>query len=246
MKFNIWTVIFQIVNFIVLLVILKRLLYKPVREIMEKRRSAVERKMKDAEREGDEARKLKARHQEELDRLEERKAGLLSAMEEEARRERELLVRKAREESDGIVTRGKALLEEEKRSAAREVRDRILESAAIFSRNLLRDVADRELHEALVRKFLGGLEGAAADILPPSGHAEPLTVELTAAYPLGDGAAERVRELLRAQGKGDVAVAVAVDPSLIAGVRMKAGDQVIDGSLAGQVLALRKRLEEAE
>ena len=35
MKFDIWTFLFQIINFVVLLFILKRILYRPVKEIIE-------------------------------------------------------------------------------------------------------------------------------------------------------------------------------------------------------------------
>ncbi|MEJ2315268.1 MAG: F0F1 ATP synthase subunit delta [Nitrospirota bacterium] len=58
MKFDLWTFLFQIVNFVVLLYILKRLLFKPIREIMEKRRKAINDALSGAEGKRQEAEKL--------------------------------------------------------------------------------------------------------------------------------------------------------------------------------------------
>ena len=59
MKFNIWTFLLQTINFIVLLFILKRLLFKPVREILQKRRDLVRESLEKVELTQKEAQALK-------------------------------------------------------------------------------------------------------------------------------------------------------------------------------------------
>ena len=58
MKFDIWTFLFQVINFLVLLFILKRVLYKPIREIIEKRRSLIRQRIDEAEKTKKEALEL--------------------------------------------------------------------------------------------------------------------------------------------------------------------------------------------
>ena len=80
MKFDIWTFTFQIINFVVLLFILKRLLYKPIREILRKRRELVEKIIEDAEKTKKEALELKAEHLREMDRFGELRARMVEEM----------------------------------------------------------------------------------------------------------------------------------------------------------------------
>lgn len=245
MKFNVWTLLFQITNFIVLLVILRRILYRPVREIMERRRGAVERQIQDAGRMKREAQALKDEYEAEMNGLKDRKVRMLEELQEEMNEERRRLIGKAREEADRMVVRERALVNEEKRTFEAEMKNKVLDSVAIFSSNLLRDIADETLHKAVFRKFLEGIGRVLPVIEEAAGKAETLSIDLAAAYPLRAEDIERVREGVRSGTARKVVVNTALEPALIAGVRMKAGDQVLDSSIAGQIQALKERLKEA-
>ena len=88
MKFNIWTFLFQVINFVVLLFILKKLLYKPVKEIMEKRRGLIEKTIGDAERTKKEALELKEQQQQEVNRLKALQPQMIENVKKEAAEER--------------------------------------------------------------------------------------------------------------------------------------------------------------
>jgi F-type H+-transporting ATPase subunit b len=244
MKFNIWTLLFQITNFIVLLVILRRILYRPVREIMEKRRGIIEREIGEAERTKSEAQALKDKYQAEMNSLKDQKARLLEAVQEEVNEERRRLLGTAQEDADKIIAREKSLVDAEKRTFEAEMKDKVLESVSKYSSNLLRDIADEALHKAVLRKFIDTLEHRMPEIVLEVGKGETLSIDLAAAYPLTADDIERVKDVVRSRTGRKVAVAVTLEPGLIAGVRMKAGDEVIDSSLAGQIQALKERLKE--
>jgi F-type H+-transporting ATPase subunit b len=244
MKFNIWTLLFQIINFIVLLVILRRILYKPIRQIMEKRRGLIEREMRDAERTKSEAQALKDKYQEEMNGLKNQKARMLEAVQGEVSEERKRLIDKAGEDAERIIAREKALENAEKRTFEAEMKDKMLDSVSIFSSNLLKDIADETLHEAVLRKFIAGLERHIQKIALAVGNEETISIDLSTAYPLHDEDIEKVQDIVQSRVGKKVAVGVTLEPAIIAGVRMKAGDQVIDSSLAGQIQALKERLKE--
>jgi F-type H+-transporting ATPase subunit b len=242
MKFNIWTLLFQVINFAVLLVILRRILYKPVRAIMEKRRALVEQKVREAEGTRNEALALKDKFESAMKGLEERKARMLDGLQEEVQEERKRLIEKAREEAGGIAAREKALLLAEKRTFEAETRAEVIDSAALFSENLMKGISDEALHQAVFRKFIELLKGPLPGMA--EGREGTVSVELATAYPLAEGDVEQVKDMLRAGSGRTVDVAVTIDQALIAGVRMKAGDKVVDASLAGQIRALQSRLKE--
>ena len=62
-----------------------------------------------------------------------------------------------------------------------------------------------------------------------------------AATPLPDAQAERLRSVLSAT-YGDLRINQVVDPSIIGGLRVQIGDDVIDGSIASRLTELRLQL----
>jgi F-type H+-transporting ATPase subunit delta len=70
--------------------------------------------------------------------------------------------------------------------------------------------------------------------------------EVTTAVPLGPEELELVRQRLGAVIGKDVEVRAVVDPDIIGGIVARVGDQLIDGSVIGQLRKLRERLVAAE
>jgi ATP synthase F1 delta subunit len=144
-----------------------------------------------------------------------------------------------------IIAREKALESAEKRTFEAEMKDKIIDSISIYSSNLMRDIADETLHEAVFRKFIAGLEHHMSEISMKAGKEETLSIDLSTAYPLHEEDVERVKDIMQSRFGKKIAVDTTLDPALIAGVRVKAGDQVIDSSIAGQIKVLKERLKES-
>ena len=66
--------------------------------------------------------------------------------------------------------------------------------------------------------------------------------EVTVARPLTAGQAERLRAALSAQVGREVSLQVSVDPAVLGGVRVKLGDEVIEGTVAGRLQAAERQL----
>ncbi|MCA0252245.1 MAG: F0F1 ATP synthase subunit delta [Actinobacteria bacterium] len=66
--------------------------------------------------------------------------------------------------------------------------------------------------------------------------------EVTVARPLSAEQAERLRTALSAQVGREVSLQVVVDPSVLGGVRVKLGDEVIEGTVAGRLEAAERQL----
>lgn len=79
-----------------------------------------------------------------------------------------------------------------------------------------------------------------AKIIADQGGAELATVTLAA--PLDDARLERLQNLLSAQSGRAVKLTTVIDPSLVGGVRIQMGDNVIDGSVKARLDDLRLQL----
>lgn len=66
--------------------------------------------------------------------------------------------------------------------------------------------------------------------------------EITVARPLSATQSERLRAALSAQVGREVSLQVSVDPAVLGGVRVKLGDEVIEGTVAGRLQAAERQL----
>ena len=103
-----------------------------------------------------------------------------------------------------------------------------------------------------VRKFLGTLfEGGQIDQLDAilleldrlaRRRPDRKLAQVTSAVPLTEAEEEAMRAKLSRQFGSDLEIQFKVDASLLGGVYLRVGDQVIDGTVAGKLAALRDHL----
>ena len=70
-------------------------------------------------------------------------------------------------------------------------------------------------------------------------------VEITSPRPLKEGDKQRLTEALKEKFKMDIELLEIIDTSLISGIRVKMGDQMIDASLSHKIEDLKKTLKES-
>lgn len=244
MKFNLWTILFQVINFVILLYILRRILYKPIREIIEKRRGLIAKTVGDAEKTKKEALELKENNQKELNKAKELQGQMLEQSREEALKDRNKLLDEAHKEAAKINEKEKALIDAEKMRIESELKNKTLEMVSVFASNLLKDISDEDLHKAIFRKLVKENGKIVSDISKIKEKEEILNIDLVTAYPLPMDDVKTFKETLESQLAKKIKMNTTVDKTLIAGVRIKAYDMIYDSSLAGQINALASQLKE--
>jgi F-type H+-transporting ATPase subunit b len=245
MKFNIWTFIFQLINFVVLLLLLRRLLYRPVKEIMEKRRAAVRKTLEDAEKTKQEASSLKEEYEKkktEIDRLRE---DVLDKAEEEAETRRKEILRKAEEEAKVLFQKERARLDFEKKKIESELKENIVDTSLSFSASILSGLSDINLHNRILEKLMESVPDIVKEIKDMSIPTEGLTVEIVSAYPFPDSFKERILQDFKPEYHGKISVNAVIEPGLISGAVIRILDMVYDASLSGQLKAFGEKLRKA-
>ncbi|CAN5442437.1 F0F1 ATP synthase subunit delta [soil metagenome] len=89
------------------------------------------------------------------------------------------------------------------------------------------------------RRIGGLLAGAAETVADSSGG---IVATVTAATPLTPEQLDRLTATLKAQYGREPRVAVLIDPSVIGGLRVQVGDDVIDGTISSRLTELRLQL----
>ncbi len=242
-----FTVCAQMVNFLVLVWLLKIFLYKPILKAVADRQNEIAQQLKAAElkkREADEACLLFQVKQKEFDQ---QKAERVRKLNEEIKLLQDNLREAAQQEVEAQRTKWFSNLQNEKGEVLRELNQNI--QAALFSamRKAMVDLADADLQESLVKAFLQRME-----TLPQIEKAD-LAGVLQASPTLQIRTASEVKEMLRTkiqaairqEFQGEFKIDFVVLPALIGGIELMANGQKISWNIADYLSSLESEINAA-
>ncbi|GAV24190.1 ATP synthase subunit B [Carboxydothermus islandicus] len=146
----IWTII----NFFVLLFILKTLLYKPVLKTIEDRKKSIEESLEKAARAQEEAERIKAEYDGMIARAREEAREIIAKAQKTAQAEKEEIIATAQREAQALLADAKATIAQEKEKALRELRQEIGNLAVLAAGKILNRAVTLEDHQKLVDEFL--------------------------------------------------------------------------------------------
>jgi len=234
------TLILEILNFLVLVWLLQRFLYKPILTVVAARQTAIDQAAQRTRELETTARALQAQYEARLKNWEQERAQARGALLEELRGERERALA-ALHESLEQERRKAEVLDRRRQAEDTAHREReAMEQALAFVRRLLGTLAGPELEAKLAQLAVDEMQhlpdqrkSALRDALISS--TEPPTV--ASAYPLPPAQREALRQAL-AQLLGDARECrFREDPALLAGVRISIGPWVLQANL-GEELSL--------
>ncbi|MEZ4385007.1 MAG: ATP synthase F0 subunit B [Nannocystaceae bacterium] len=232
MDIDLKTVAFELLNFVVLMVIFARFLFKPVREVMRRRREEIERARHEVERAKSEAEAAQAGFDARRRELEASAEAATAAARSKGEAAADALLREARAEAERLHRTAEEEVAHAERRAIAALTPRLTRLAADAAGRLLADADAPELCERFALKaaaeLRGNLERASADAGAPS-RAQAPTIE---AWLSADADEARTLACLR-RGLGEwsrAGVEVRRDPELVAGVRLVAGGLEIEAS----------------
>lgn len=231
----------QIFNFIIIFLILRAFVYKPITRMLDKRRKTIAQGLEDA-RVAAEARQNAELEAEKIISEAQSKAThtVREANERAETQSREIL---AAAERESIKKREEALLEVEKdrERILSELRGQVAALAVSATQRLISATLDEQRQHALIDEFFSGVKSGKVMVL----ESETLlgsTAEITSALPLTAEEKEAVRNDVLAKIGDQASVTFRVDPSILGGLVVRVGDKVLDGSVSGQLETLRQNL----
>jgi F-type H+-transporting ATPase subunit b len=241
------TVIAQIVNFLILVLLLKRFLYGPIIEAMDEREAKIAADLAAAE----EKRQTAAQEIEEYRRrnqaLADERAALMRQAEADVTERRRELMHEARQVVDEAKRRWQRAIEQEKTAFLQELRQRAGEQVYRVARQALADLANQELEEQLVSVFIERLETLPAaesgTFAAASDGAEPVVI--TSAFELSEAVRRRLSDLVQNHLANGRSPTFAVSPDLIAGIELRAPGYKIAWSVADYLDTLEESVSAA-
>lgn len=241
-----FTVAAQLVNFLVLVWLLKRFLYRPILDALDKREKRIASELAQADRMKAEAEKESLEFQRRNQELDRRREELMNEARENARTEGHRLLEEARTEAREWGDQQRERLLKEARSLQGEIGRRTREEVLAISRRALADLAGADLEERLAQAFVKrveSLEKGEQEALAKALAAEPGEVVVRSALELPAKSRKAVQKALEETLGRDIPLSFETEPDLIGGIELIGGGQKVAWSLGDYLDSLQEELD---
>lgn len=158
MQINWFTVLAQLINFIVLVWLLKRFLYKPILKAIDEREKNIAGKINDAEAKDALAKKEQTAFQQKNESFDKEKKGLMDQAIAETNKEREKLLESARNEAAELRSKLEKSLVEMQENLNRDLAQKAQKEVFAIARKTLSDLASLNLEEQSTKVFISRLK----------------------------------------------------------------------------------------
>ncbi len=149
-----WTFIIQIINLFIQVYLIKKFLFKPINDILEKRRNLADKEIKEAREAKDEADSLKVQYEESLSNAHAEAARIVSEAQKEAQNKADTLLHEAQSEATSIKAKAAADIEQEKKKAMNEAKDEIGSLAMEIAGKVVEKEINESDHKKLIDDFI--------------------------------------------------------------------------------------------
>jgi F-type H+-transporting ATPase subunit b len=233
-----WTTfVLEIVNFLVLVWILKRFLYKPVLDVIARRKAGIEKRLSDAQELHTEAQALQKQYEGRLTEWQEERQQARQTLAEELAAERATRMQQLREALQQEQEKAHVARERQEADTLRRLEQSALQQGARFAARLLGTAAGAEVHDRLVQLFLDELSALAPEQVSRlrANAGQVGQVRVTSAFPLEPATRDRLQRALQPLHPESVSCEFAEDGELLAGLRVELGAWTLAANLQDEL-----------
>ena len=151
---NIWHIVISLANLVILFLILKKLLFKPVKKIVDKRQKEIESEYKKAEKTQAEADAIKAEWEGKMATAEAEADKIISDAVERADSRNEVMLYESREKADQIIRKAKADIERERKDARETIKKEIVDVSQTLSEQIIGREINMDDHRDLIDRVI--------------------------------------------------------------------------------------------
>lgn len=245
MLINWFTVFAQIFNFLILVILLRWFLYKPILRVMHKRQGLIQERWQESERLQAEAQQLLTTYQDQQQHFQDQRSALLAQARADADQERHHQLAQIRQEITEQRTAWQVELHQEQTAFFRTLQQKIIHQTTAITRQALIDLANADLERQIVQVFCDRLHhlGPAQRQTLASGQTDQPIVRTS--FELPSDLRHQLRDELHTQFAITQPIDFVTSSHLICGIELKIAGQEIVWSLDTYLHNLEQRLSDA-
>ncbi len=242
-----FTVAAQVLNFAVLVWLMKRFLYRPILDAIDAREKRIAAALADADAKKAEAQQERDAFQHKSDAFDRQRASLLGQATKDAQAERQRLLAEARQAADALSARRQEALRGDAQRLNQALVRRTQQEVLAIARKALADLATASLEERVTEVFvrrLRALDGAAREDVARALATGVGPALVRSAFELPAAQRAGIQSAVNETFAADIALRFETAPELVAGIELSANGQKVAWSIADYLASLQKGVEE--
>jgi F-type H+-transporting ATPase subunit b len=242
-----FTVGAQALNFVILVWLMKRFLYKPILHAIDAREKRIAGELADAAAKKAEARKERDEFQHKNEEFDEQRAALLSKATDEAGAERQRLLNEARKAADTLSAKRQDALKSDAHHLSRAITRRTQQEVFAIARKALTDLATTSLEERMGEVFtrrLRQMDGPAKEGLANALRTASAPAIVRSAFDMPVEQRSTIQNALNEAFSADIHVRFETAPDLVSGIELTTNGHKVAWSIADYLASLEKGVGE--
>jgi F-type H+-transporting ATPase subunit b len=238
-----FTFIAQVVNFLVLIILLRFFLYKRIIEVMDEREKRITLRLQEAKDLKTDAEKEIGEYQKNKQELSQKREAMLIEARKEAQTVSEELIKKAKSEVNESKNKWLEEVERQKKKFLSDMRRRSGEKIYFIASRVLEDLANDELELHIINTFIKRLytmgekekEAIKGFIRMPQEE-----IIIKSSFAIQGNLPERIKEAVRDQISEEAKFRFEIEPDLLCGIELHTHDRQISWSLGSYLDTLEE------
>ena len=242
-----FTVGAQALNFVILVWLMKRFLYKPILDAIDARERRIASALADADARKTDAQKERDEFRHKNEEFDRQRAGLLSKAAEEANAERQRLLDEARQAADALSAKQHEMLRNDAQYLNQAISRRTQQEVFAIARKTLTDLATTSLEERITEVFtrrLREMDEKAKHRLTEALKTAPGPALVRSAFDLPAEQRVTIQSALNETFSAEINVRFETSPHLISGIELTTNEQRVAWSIADYLNSLEKNVGE--
>ena len=240
-----FTVVAQLLNFLVLIWLMKRFLYQPILNALDAREQKINAELNDALTKKQQAEREYENYCSKNQEIEQQRAELFKAATEEVKLERQRLLQEAQQHAESLRAQHQQALQSEQQNLLTLISQQTQAEILAIARQTLADLAGVNLEQQMISVFIAKLQQQADDkqswLASFNDSATPL---LRTTFELSPSQMAEIEQAIANIFALQTALQFKTAPHLIAGIELSCGGQKISWSIADYLGRLEKNLHE--
>ena len=243
-----FTVIAQALNFLILVWLMKKFLYKPIINAIEEREKKIATEIANAVKKKKEAEKESSEFQRKNEEFDQERAKLMAEVRTKAKAEGKRLKDEAKEEADILSTKRKESLKNEIDNLDQAISKRIQKEVLSITKKVLTDLSGISLEERIVTVFIQKLKELSAeakqDLIKTLKRSATKLILINTAFDLDADKRSAIGEAVNEVFSSETELQFETKADLISGIELSINGQKIAWSIGEHLSTLQENLNE--
>lgn len=239
------TILFQIINFLVLFALLYFLLFKNLIKRADKRKSELEAILAKTQANYRDSESLRRQLEDTLENIHQEVAEYISKAKAELEIDRYQVLEETKVKAEQIIKQAQSNASTIQSLAIAETQNKMLDLIIEIVGNIINNSAPAEFHESLVKQIndrvweMGKKEMREVDMIRKSLEEREPTLTVRTPKPLSKEQQSSIVRTFSALADKNIKLQISRDSSLISGLRIRLGDFIIDNSLKAKLQEIK-------